>query len=294
MHSPFPPLALWLCCAMASAPASAQTSDSTLTFGDWYGLAYRMSTEQLNAGFRPDILAGEPLAELGFERLDFPETNLKDAPFPGLPGRSYGFGMMLEGTAVAARAGCYSLSLASDDGSLLWIDDRLAVDNGGPHQLRTATDTVHLTAGEHAARLWYYNAFPPLYAMSIDSEPCARRASDTLTLNAAALFASDEHALSPRAAARLDSLLLRLNGKTLSDIYVIGHTDAEGDDDYNLRLSTRRAEAVANYLRAGPGAEGGELHAEGRGEGEPVGDNATAAGRRANRRVEIVVSYGVP
>jgi outer membrane protein OmpA-like peptidoglycan-associated protein len=73
-----------------------------------------------------------------------------------------------------------------------------------------------------------------------------------------------------------------------SIIHVVGFTDNTGSDNYNLGLSKRRAEAVANYLNA-QGVAGNRLITEGRGETQPVASNDTKAGRAQNRRVEIVI-----
>ena len=69
-------------------------------------------------------------------------------------------------------------------------------------------------------------------------------------------------------------------------VEVAGHTDAQGSDAFNLKLSQRRAEAVRAYL-VSKGVDGTRLAAKGYGESVPVGDNATAAGRAQNRRVEL-------
>ncbi len=67
---------------------------------------------------------------------------------------------------------------------------------------------------------------------------------------------------------------------------VASHTDARGDAAVNQKLSERRATAVARYLAAS-GVPPQHLRAAGYGETQPVADNATAAGRSANRRVEF-------
>ena len=69
---------------------------------------------------------------------------------------------------------------------------------------------------------------------------------------------------------------------------VDGHTDDQGADAYNQRLSERRAEAVAVYLSA-RGVERARITARGFGESRPVGLNDSEIGRRKNRRVEIVI-----
>jgi outer membrane protein OmpA-like peptidoglycan-associated protein len=75
-------------------------------------------------------------------------------------------------------------------------------------------------------------------------------------------------------------------GKT--ELTVLGHTDAEGSAQSNQELSMRRAHAVTEYLH-GKNVHRDRLEAIGKGETEPVSDNKTDAGRRANRRVEILV-----
>lgn len=73
-----------------------------------------------------------------------------------------------------------------------------------------------------------------------------------------------------------------------TQIVVVGHTDSVGSEQYNLELSLRRANSVADYLIM-RGVNRGRLGTEGRGELEPVADNGTAEGRSQNRRVEIFV-----
>ena len=72
-------------------------------------------------------------------------------------------------------------------------------------------------------------------------------------------------------------------------ITIEGHTDSVGGEDYNQRLSERRAESVRVYLvqqKIPPQA----VDASGFGESRPVASNANTAGRQQNRRVELVVS----
>ena len=71
-------------------------------------------------------------------------------------------------------------------------------------------------------------------------------------------------------------------------IEIQGHASSEGDDDYNLQLSQRRAESVRRYLM-GRGVDASRLTAMGYGETQPVDTNKTDAGRKRNRRVEFVI-----
>ena len=71
-------------------------------------------------------------------------------------------------------------------------------------------------------------------------------------------------------------------------VVTVGHTDSVGSNDYNDKLSLRRAEAVKAYL-AGAGIEATRVYTEGKGETQPLADNATAEGRAKNRRVTVEV-----
>lgn len=71
-------------------------------------------------------------------------------------------------------------------------------------------------------------------------------------------------------------------------LFLTGHTDSEGPDDVNLRLSKRRAETVQKAFER-KGIKAAQLEADGKGETQPIADNATRAGRKANRRVSILV-----
>lgn len=71
-------------------------------------------------------------------------------------------------------------------------------------------------------------------------------------------------------------------------IRVVGHTDADGTDQDNLTLSTRRSEAVKNLLVQAFGIAEARITTEGKGETEPVADNRTVEGKAQNRRVEFI------
>ena len=72
-------------------------------------------------------------------------------------------------------------------------------------------------------------------------------------------------------------------------VQVIGHTDNTGSTSYNQSLSERRANSVASILING-GTSSNRIVAYGRGETQPSASNATAEGRRQNRRVEIIIT----
>ena len=77
----------------------------------------------------------------------------------------------------------------------------------------------------------------------------------------------------------------RIEGSTLE---IGGHTDSQGEDKGNQRLSRKRAEFVRDYVANG-GVSVDRMNAVGFGESKPVGDNKYEAGREKNRRVEIIL-----
>jgi outer membrane protein OmpA-like peptidoglycan-associated protein len=103
------------------------------------------------------------------------------------------------------------------------------------------------------------------------------------------LFDFDQATLKPGAKeklAKVSGILLAYPSLHLS---VEGHTDGIGGDDYNQKLSERRADAVRDYLTSN-GISSTNVQAMGLGKADPVASNDTEAGRRQNRRVEMVVS----
>lgn len=99
-------------------------------------------------------------------------------------------------------------------------------------------------------------------------------------------FAYDRADVQPQFRATLDGVAATLDEYQSTAIDIYGHTDATGSDAYNQGLSERRAQSVADYLVA-RGVDRVRLATRGYGETQPIADNATEAGRAANRRVEI-------
>jgi outer membrane protein OmpA-like peptidoglycan-associated protein len=103
------------------------------------------------------------------------------------------------------------------------------------------------------------------------------------------LFDFNKYTLKPGARekmAKVSGILLAYPGLK---IQLEGHTDSIGSDEYNMKLSQQRADAVRDYL-AGQGVPASTLTAAGLGKSDPVASNDTAPGRQRNRRVEMVVS----
>lgn len=102
-------------------------------------------------------------------------------------------------------------------------------------------------------------------------------------------FEFNKATIKPESYPILDSAaqILKDNPKIIVEIQ--GHTDNIGSDEYNKKLSLRRAQAVVNYFVQKHGIDIKRLRAVGYGEEKPIADNATEEGRALNRRVEFVI-----
>ena len=109
-----------------------------------------------------------------------------------------------------------------------------------------------------------------------------------LTLSGSVLFATNKSELLASAQGRLSEVARALKEDQRS-ITIVGHTDSQGADEYNAKLSLARAESVKNYLTS-QGVPSDRIRAEGMGETQPIADNQSADGRANNRRVEIVLA----
>jgi outer membrane protein OmpA-like peptidoglycan-associated protein len=110
------------------------------------------------------------------------------------------------------------------------------------------------------------------------------------------LFDFDKHAIRPEARttlAKLADLVRRTPGGV---VLIEGHTDAKGSDSYNVRLSERRAQAVADWLGGQDGIDAARLEERGLGEAQPTAPNTrpdgsdNPEGRQLNRRVEVILT----
>lgn len=102
-------------------------------------------------------------------------------------------------------------------------------------------------------------------------------------------FEFDKWVIRPISYPILDDVVEVLrNNPQIKKVRVEGHTDWIGSDEYNMRLSGRRANSVRDYLTQ-KGIEADRLVAEGFGETRPIADNNTTLGRAKNRRTEFTV-----
>ena len=112
--------------------------------------------------------------------------------------------------------------------------------------------------------------------------PVCRRGNVCGVMNSDQFFATDSYRISNAGKARLAEFF---RSASATAYVVVGHTDSRASDQYNMKLSYNRANAIA---AVGQSAGARIVDVRGYGERTPVASNATATGMAKNRRVEII------
>lgn len=104
-------------------------------------------------------------------------------------------------------------------------------------------------------------------------------------------FGSNSTKLKSTIRPNLDYIVRFLETYPMFDLVVEGHTDSDGRDESNMRLSTERAESIRDYIANRGGFEEGRVSAKGYGETRPLVPNDTEKNKQTNRRVEFKMVF---
>lgn len=102
------------------------------------------------------------------------------------------------------------------------------------------------------------------------------------------LFDSGSDKIKPESYGTLKKIAEAIQLEANMNLKIVGHTDDDGGETSNLQLSKNRATAVMNILTDEFAIAVSRLQTDGKGETEPLGDNATTSGKAQNRRVEFI------
>ena len=267
-------------------------------FSAFNGSVYRVPDVQLTQGYHDQIESDyKLLTEIVLYKLDIPEREDKIL-MEGIERRSR-FGIIFESKMKIKKDGWYQFSLNSDDGSILWIDEKMILDNDGLHKMTMVKDSVQLKEGVYPIKIWYYQGFPDRYGIEFKSSfyrESTLSEKSQLSMPKVTVFPS--HALNfennifgidENGKALLGNFAKKIEKANIQKITIIGHTDAKASEEYNNQLSWKRANAVCNELKQFLVGKNIEFSVVGKGESEPIASNETEEGRAKNRRVEVVV-----
>lgn len=187
---------------------------------------------------------------------------------------------------IAASDGQLALSgaLPSEEIRRGLADAAIAIyGNDNVFDASTADETVNAT-------LWMYNPQALMATLSAfpDFEVRLDGGAFSATLSGAATFPPGSTTFTPEFAQVLNFGVVVMSRDPLMTMTIEGHTDSDGPDDFNLRLSQERADNVAAYFAAA-GISPDRLTAIGVGEASPAAPNDTDEGRARNRRVEFTM-----
>lgn len=271
------------------------------TFSEFKGTSYKIPARQKIIGYGEFIYQCEMAGTTVLEEINIPECNYK-TPFPGLE-FMHRFGIIFESEMTISKKAVYVFSLNSDDGSILWINNKKIIDNDRTHKMTIKSDTIILEKGSYPIKIWYFQGFPDRYGIEFKStfyeeyDPEKDREFSPLTADSKKVFTStmlpfetNSYYLTNKGMQTMDSLAAVLNTLEIKKISIAGHTDSIGPEDFNLQLSIKRATTIQKEFIKRLENKKIEFVTNGFGESQPVTTNKTELGRSKNRRVEINIS----
>jgi OOP family OmpA-OmpF porin len=124
----------------------------------------------------------------------------------------------------------------------------------------------------------------------VDEQGCYVELEETVTIDLNLEFSTNSVELRPEQRDEIQRAVDFLRRYPTATAVIEGHTDSDGDAQYNQQLSERRAVTVLNNLVTQHRIAASRLRAVGYGESHPVASNGSAQGKQQNRRVSVVVS----
>ncbi len=267
-------------------------------FSKFEGDVYALNFRKIAKGYGSYVYQEQKIGSVSWDEINISDRGT-DEPFPDVD-RNRLFGMVLHSTMTISEKSCYEFILSSDDGSKLWIDDQIIIDNDKSHEMIQIKKKISLQPGTYKIKIWYHQAYPDRYGFifdaSIASGPCepyvAKEATPPklmkFTLSEDISFDRNQYTVKVAALAKLDSIAQLINQNIPKKVNIVGHTDNTGSQDYNKELSEKRALAIQEYLAQKMNTPI-TFAVRAMGELFPLVSNDTEEGRAKNRRVEIIL-----
>ncbi len=268
-------------------------------FNSFKGDVYSIPLKMLQKGYGEQVYDYDKIGEIEWNEINISDRHIDDG-FPDVK-KKIKFGMVLHSTMKIKQSNCYEFILNSDDGSKLWIDGQLIIDNDGDHRMTLKRDSVHLLPGEYDVKIWYFQAYPNRFGFIFDSKntglDCREKkirkkekpVVEKINFESHFLFNTNEYELKKNAFSKLDSISTIIKNNNPKKIIITGYTDNQGSENYNMELSLRRASSIQTYLIRKINQPNIRFVSRGKGEQNPIATNETGEGRARNRRVEIIL-----
>jgi outer membrane protein OmpA-like peptidoglycan-associated protein len=256
----------------------------------------------------PNFNKLEPVGEIYTDRINVENQEFTNG-FPGVTDRFEFFAIDYKGKFyLKASVNFYLFKLCSDDGSKLIIDDSLVIDNDFQHALECKSNYVKLKKGIHDIEVQYFQGPRFGIALTLDYKKYDAKAFEMFNLSKLYPISVNEHdgaidvsvgneilfdfnsyELSELAKNALSEIKRIIIDKTQAKSIIIeGHTDDIGSEEYNIKLSLKRADAVKDFY-AKNGVDTLLLKTMGYGEAKPKVANVDDESRKINRRIEISI-----
>lgn len=134
----------------------------------------------------------------------------------------------------------------------------------------------------------------PLVSNVADPDTATKRTSDetAISVDTDVLFDYGKAELTAKAQGTLRKVAAELSAKGKGKVSVVGYTDNSGSESFNQTLSVKRAQSVQQALQKLVHKDGVTFSSAGKGESDPIADNATKDGRQLNRRVTVTFKTG--
>lgn len=228
--------------------------------------------------------------------------------FPGVTKRFEYFAIRYKGNFYVPESCNICFSLKSDDGSKLFINDALVIDNDSLHVFIGKENCIPLNKGLQKIEVQYfqgpkqdlglvlqfkiqneekYKLFDMVEFSPVEVQETEQFIKVNFKNNI--LFETNDYTLSKTAKYFIDEInrviLQKVNYKFVE---ILGHTDNIGTNKYNKNLSLKRAESVKKYLLT-TNLPNHKITLKGVGSQQPIADNVTEKGKQQNRRIEIYI-----
>ena len=267
--------------------------------GDLYLLP--KSTQKL-----PDFSTLKSIGKIYTNKLNIPQQRYYKG-FPGITKRFEYFAIRYKGNFYVPESCNICFSLKSDDGSKLFINDALVIDNDSLHVFRSRENCTLLSKGLQKIELQYlqgpldlglilqykiqneakYKLFDLVEFSPIEIQETKQFIK--ISFKNHILFETNDYSLSKTAKYFIDEInRIFLQKENYKSIEIVGHTDNVGTNEYNKNLSIKRAESVKKHLVTNK-ISNQKITLKGAGSQQPITDNATEKGKQQNRRIELYI-----